>query len=354
VAVAILVIVTATTNNEVAALSSQYGSLANTQLLVQTAPITDVPVERTMSQEFVDGVERLPGVERAVRGQAAYLTDSQGQALVEGYGGPSHSPLLARARDDARAAVLSGKAAIIDRRYAQRRHLHQGSVLVVDTPSGTRFLPVAQVVDIVDFTNGLVGVPLAWFESSFRRLGATWIEVSVERGVDRTVVAHSILATAGPRAPIYAATGPQVLNAARQDARQGAALFGNAVNSLLIFGSGLAILNTLLLSVVQRRRELGVLRALGASRRQVRVMVLGETAALVAIGCLLGLMLGEVGQFVTLHILNNVLGITIGYRFVPTAPGLGVLGAVAIGIIGAAIPAVRVGRLSVVAAIGYE
>ena len=64
--------------------------------------------------------------------------------------------------------------------------------------------------------------------------------------------------------------------------------------------AAVALLNTLLLSVIERRRELAVLRALGASRRFVFRMVLAEAAAIAVIGSLAGLILGAL-----LHLISD-------------------------------------------------
>ena len=65
-----------------------------------------------------------------------------------------------------------------------------------------------------------------------------------------------------------------------------------ALLSLSVIVALLGIINTLALSVFERTRELGLLRAVGMSRRQVRRMVRAEAVITAAIGALLGLVLG--------------------------------------------------------------
>jgi putative ABC transport system permease protein len=65
-----------------------------------------------------------------------------------------------------------------------------------------------------------------------------------------------------------------------------------ALLSLSVIVALLGIVNTLALSVHERTRELGLLRAVGMSRRQVRRMVRAESVITAAIGALLGIVLG--------------------------------------------------------------
>ena len=63
----------------------------------------------------------------------------------------------------------------------------------------------------------------------------------------------------------------------------------NAVWIIVVFVAAVALLNTLTLSVLERRREIGVLRAMGSSRRFTLQMVLAEAAGIGIIGGVLGL-----------------------------------------------------------------
>ncbi|MEZ5242002.1 MAG: ABC transporter permease [Microthrixaceae bacterium] len=71
----------------------------------------------------------------------------------------------------------------------------------------------------------------------------------------------------------------------------------------------IGVVNTLLLSVGERRRELGLLRASGATRRQVLRMVLGEGVALALVGTFVGLVVGLVGARLGVAALAS-LGVT--------------------------------------------
>lgn len=129
--------------------------------------------------------------------------------------------------------------------------------------------------------------------------------------------------------------------------------FEQVIQWMLIFSVLLAVVgvaNTLQLGVNERRRELGLLRAVGGSRRQVVRIVLVEAIALSSVGVVLGTLLG-VGAAVAAVSALGSLGLEV--IAVPWAVVVGTaLAATALGVVGAWIPAVRAARTGIMDAIG--
>jgi putative ABC transport system permease protein len=112
------------------------------------------------------------------------------------------------------------------------------------------------------------------------------------------------------------------------------------------------IVNTLALSIFERTRELGLLRAVGMSRRQVRSMIRGESVIIAVLGAVLGLAVGILFGYAIVGALDDE---GIGKVVVPGGQLLTyvVLAALA-GVVAAVFPARRAARLDVLAAISYE
>ena len=126
------------------------------------------------------------------------------------------------------------------------------------------------------------------------------------------------------------------------------------VNVLLLFAvlvAGLGIANTLALSVVERTRELGLLRAVGMARRRVRRMVRVEGVLIALFGGVLGLVVG-VGFGAALVAALPAETVELTLPFQRLALLLVVSGA--LGVVAAALPARRAARLDVLAAIAEE
>jgi putative ABC transport system permease protein len=122
--------------------------------------------------------------------------------------------------------------------------------------------------------------------------------------------------------------------------------------ALAIIVAVLGVVNTLALSVVERTREIGLMRAIGLSRRQLRRMIRLESVVIALFGALLGLGLG-MGWGATAQQLLALEGLkvlqipwaTIGWVFA---------GSALVGLVAALIPAFRAGRLNVLTAIATE
>jgi putative ABC transport system permease protein len=125
------------------------------------------------------------------------------------------------------------------------------------------------------------------------------------------------------------------------------ALLGLAVVIALV-----GIANTLALSVYERTREMGLMRAVGMDRRQLRAVVRWESVVIAVFGTLLGLVIGLFFGWVMVLALSEqglgVLSIPVG-----TLAVVMVLSGLA-GVVAALLPARRAGRLNVLTAIGSE
>jgi putative ABC transport system permease protein len=122
--------------------------------------------------------------------------------------------------------------------------------------------------------------------------------------------------------------------------------------AILAFPSLIAMLNTLTIGVLERTREIGMIRAVGGTRKQVRNMVLVEALLLAAIGTAFGILGGLYLGYVFVKGIEVIF--PLGYFF----PAAGILAAIAFGllfgVLAAIIPARQAARMDVVAALRYE
>ncbi len=119
--------------------------------------------------------------------------------------------------------------------------------------------------------------------------------------------------------------------------------------SLSIVVSLFGIINTLVLSVFERTRELGMLRAVGMTRRQTRRMIRHESVVTALIGAALGIPLG-VGLAILVG--ESIGSFTIAIPWVTLI--VFVFAAIIAGLIAAIFPARRAARLNVLQALQYE
>ncbi|MCX4672892.1 FtsX-like permease family protein [Streptomyces sp. NBC_01381] len=125
-----------------------------------------------------------------------------------------------------------------------------------------------------------------------------------------------------------------------------------ALLGLAIIIAVLGVVNTLALSVVERTREIGLLRAIGLARRQLRRMIRLESVVIAVFGALLGLALGLVWGVCAQQVLalQDMKAFAIPWSTVIAV----VLGSVVVGLAAALLPALRASRMNVLAAIAHE
>jgi len=122
--------------------------------------------------------------------------------------------------------------------------------------------------------------------------------------------------------------------------------------AILAFPSLIAMLNTLTISVIERTREIGMIRAVGGTRRQIRNMVVAEALLLAAIGATFGILGGMYLGYVLVTAIDVIF--PMGYSF----PVSGIVAAIVIGllfgVLAAIIPARQAARLEIIQALRYE
>jgi putative ABC transport system permease protein len=203
--------------------------------------------------------------------------------------------------------------------------------------------PLAPDID----RSALIGYPVA---QELFDIDEAPSSVRVRTDPDQVEDVHDVLAaTANPEAPNEASvTRPSDALAARAQADDTltALLVGLGAVALVVGGVGIA--NVMVISVLERRAEIGVRRALGATRRHVRAQFLVEAMLLAALGGVLGILLGSA--------ITAVYADVRGWRLAVPVAGLagGVAASLAVGAVAGLYPASRASRLAPAEAVRSE
>jgi putative ABC transport system permease protein len=307
-------------------------------------------------------IAAVPGVALVTPLRLAYAKLPNRQTtqpgVVEGvdparWGAVDRTPVVGATR----AAALRGLAAggiIAGRSYASAANLHVGSRVRITGAAGTRTVPVVGILNAsVAGLADSMQVSLATLRDVYGITGDTQLVIKAVPGADRPAVERRIdalLTRSYPNLEVQsiATTKDQIKSQINQQFN----LF-NGILVIAILVSLLGVVNTLAMSVVERTREIGVLRALGASRWQVRRTMLDESLLITAAGALAGVALGALIGWVWVQGLDSFLP-GISFRFPAAITATIAVIAVVLGVIAAIVPARRAANLDPISAIGYE
>jgi putative ABC transport system permease protein len=249
--------------------------------------------------------------------------------------------------------ALGSTGTVLNKSFASAHHLHVGSRLSVLTPS-KQTVTLTAVGIAKDNAQLLANLTIsrALAQSAFGQREDGVDFVTYAKGAQARQIQSSVdrlLATQFPQA--RSRTAAQFKKDQAGQINQ-LLLLIYVLLALSVIVSLFGIVNTLILSVYERTRELGMLRAIGTSRRQVRQMIRYESIITGLIGGVFGLVIGTVGAVLvsTLALSGSgfVLAIPVGTLIL-----LLVISAVA-GLIASQAPARRAARLDVLQALASD
>jgi putative ABC transport system permease protein len=324
------------------------------QLFVADYAITS---ENTFTPLTVDAEEAAKGSPVAVdvsgiRAGAAKVFDStENLTAVE----PNLAKVIHidwKAGTDQVPSQLGKDGVFVDDDYAKSKHLVLGTPLSLTFPSG-KVVPL-RVEGIYKKPNG--GSPFGPVTISAQVFDANYSRPQNEMALVNTKGGTSDANTAALELPLRSFADAKV-----QTRSEFKTNFEKPINSLLnllyvllglsVIISLFGIINTLVLTVFERTRELGMLRAVGMTRRQVRRMIRHESIVTALIGGVLGIIVGILLSLLVTHALSSE-GIVFA---VPAAQLLYfVIASVIVGVLAAILPARRAARLNVLEALQYE
>jgi putative ABC transport system permease protein len=247
---------------------------------------------------------------------------------------------------------LGNSGTIVTKGYAESHHLKVGQTVYVLTPS-ERIVPLT-VRGIATDNARLLGnftISRALARADFGQREDGVVFVSYTPGASNAQVQPAVNR-------LLAAYFPQAKSRTAAQFKQDQA---NQIDTLLtliyvllalsVIVSLFGIVNTLILSIYERTRELGMMRAIGTSRRQVRQMIRYESIITALIGGVLGLVIGVLGAVIAAWALSGsgfVLSIPVGTLIVL------LLVAALAGVIAAQAPARRAAKLALLQALAGE
>ncbi len=246
--------------------------------------------------------------------------------------------------------AISGDEVLLTKDTAAEHSVGVGDTLAVAFPGGKSIdLKVAGIFES-SYSTGSISVPMSVLEQAGLKRTDVTLSINVDEGADLAAV-QTALDTVVKDIPIVSVQDKVAFTEMVSGQINQLLAIIYALLALAVIIAVIGIVNTLGLSVLERTREIGLLRAVGLSRRKLRQMVTLESVAIALLGALLGMGLGlAIGVLLRQSLSEDLteLALPVGslVAFLAVAVIFGVLAAI--------VPAVRASRMKVLDAIATE
>ena len=336
--------------NLVDSAGASFSYLGERDAYISPSSLAQFPTGPLLPADLKEKVQHLPGVARVGSGQQAFATVGGDRVMLQADDPDLPSSLMDGLGSDVLQRMSTGSGVVLSRDVARSLHIGTGAQLQLPTPTGIHPVEVLKVIPYFSALSGIVVMDLNVLRQWYERPGETVLGVDVAPGADKARVLEAIRAVVPPG--MHVDTGAQAVAAVGQGVKQGTSLSGSIL-WIVVLVSTAALLNTLMLSVLERRRELGVLRAMGTSRRFLLRTVLTEAAGIGLTGAILGLLVGAAVQFLATMAMGRAMTIDVVYRPSPMLP-VYALAALILALLGSIPPSLRAARMPIVEAIAVD
>lgn len=309
--------------------------------------------------QLADNIRALPDVETVgTLRYATATTGNQQQLQVLGID-PNEYPKVASLdfnQGDATTAfaeLASGRNAIVTSLAMSMLGVNVGDDFVMQTAEGPQtYRAVGVGNDIMTFKLSAIFISQANMATDFHKTEDIMLMVNLTPGADK----DAALAEITTAAQDYPQFTPRLSGAYRDELIEtSSAAFGffYALAILILIPAALGLLNTLTINILERTREIGVVRAVGGSRSQVRKVVTAEALLLGVFGASTGVLAGVAMSYGFISAFA-----VVGWKMPYTFPVMGVVAALVLGVLlglfASVLPARNAARLDIIRALQYE
>jgi putative ABC transport system permease protein len=301
----------------------------------------------------IPGIDEVQAV-RTARVQYRGLPMMIVAADLDRIGKRVHGNLIAGDPATAHRDAGAGKGVLVADNLAELLNLHVGDPFELQTPTGPLRLPVLGILRDLSNQLGTVFLDRSVFIRYYQDDTADIFRVYLKPGASAPAVRQQIIEQVGNHRRLFVMLNREVHDYAR---KMTGVWFGMTYIQVVVAVAVaiLGIVNTLTVSIADRRRELGVLRAAGGLRSQIRRTIWLEAIAIGVIGLALGVAIGAVHLYYAVQAIHRHLsGIALPYAFPLEITAILIPVILAAAFASAVLPAEAAVRSSLVEALEYE
>jgi putative ABC transport system permease protein len=320
-----------------------------------TGGSTIIPMPFAMIKE----VEKIPGVLSAEPFRKVYLNYQGSRVLLEMFDVAlrmEYCPFMIAegSREDMVRLLPNQNNVVVNEGFAARHRIKPGDSIMLPTPSGPMRFGVAAIIVSYDSDGGAIWMDIKPFQRLWQDSLTDMIETRVKPGADLSQVREAILERFSSEWKLFVLPAHEFREEVRTMLDR-MFVVSNAVNIITLVIAGFGIIITLLASVLERTREIGILRSIGMKRRQIAAVVLIESLLLGVAGGVLGAGTGIVVGWLNVEGFFRVdFGANTAYHIHVFSILLAVGLAAALATLAGLYPAWRAAKTNITEALSYE
>jgi putative ABC transport system permease protein len=333
--------------------------MVTADLIVSSGARTAGPRNVPLREELLPELQKIAGI-KVIDLYRLIRSTHQGQPiLIESFSARDSAGVrtLPMAEGDGARALREmgeGKGVIVSESFHSKFGTQSGDTLELATPSGRVALKVLGVYIDYSSDSGSVLLDRALYQKYWKDELLDAFDLWLEPGADQQQIIQTIKERHGERYQLFISTHRELKEAVVNIMEQ-SFVVNYAVEIVAVVVAIFSVINTLLASLLDRAREIGVLRAIGATQAQVRRIVVMEAGWMGLIGGLLGLFAGSVMAYH--HVVYNtkmLTGWTFQFFYPYDVAALSVVASVVLCLLAGYAPAKQAASTTIVTAIGYE
>jgi putative ABC transport system permease protein len=333
--------------------------MVTADLIVSSGARTAGPRNVPLREELTAELKKIPGIKVIDLYRLVRATYRGQPILIESFSARDSAQVrtLPMAEGDGNRALREMaelKGVIVSESFRSKFGARSGDEVELPTPSGAARFRVLGVYIDYSSDSGSVLLDRALYKKYWKDELLDAFDLWLEPGADQRQVIETIKARHGEQYQLFISTHGELRDAVVQIMEQ-SFVVNYAVEIVAIVVAIFSVINTLLASVLDRTREIGVLRAIGATQLQVRRSVIAEAGWMGLFGGVLGLFAGTVMAYH--HVVYNtkqLTGWTFQFYYPYDIALLSIVASVLLCILAGFGPAKQAGALPIVSAIGYE
>jgi putative ABC transport system permease protein len=333
--------------------------MVTADLIVSSGARTAGPKNVPLPEDLLPALSSIPGVHIVDLYRLVRATYQGRPIVIESFSAAESAPVrkLPMAQGDGAKTLRdmgAGAGVVVSESFESNFGKRPGDTVELATPSGVVTFNIIGVY--IDYSSdiGSVLMDRALYKKYWRDDLVDAFDLWLERGADEPAVMRKVKEDHGERYELFISTHRELRDSVVKIMEQ-SFVVNYAVEIVAVIVAIFSVINSLLASVLDRTREIGVLRAIGATQAQIRRIVLLEAAWMGVVGGLLGLFAGTIMAYH--HVVYNtkvLTGWTFQFYYPYDVALFSVFAAVVLCLAAGYGPAKQAAATPIVSAIGYE